>query len=92
MAAFMKVFQNLGEMMTLGRSDIAITPSFIEGLTLEGPVGHAARKIAYLMRLPTDEHRLKVGISWFTKSVVESLSSLQSIVSKVLSDSSVRSD
>lgn len=26
--------------MTLGRSDAAITPSFIEGLTLEGPVGH----------------------------------------------------
>lgn len=34
-------FQNLGEMMTLGMSDAAITPSFIEGLTLEGPVGHA---------------------------------------------------
>lgn len=33
-------FQNLGEMMTLGRYDAAISPSFIEGLTLEGPVGH----------------------------------------------------
>ncbi|XP_058731092.1 alternative NAD(P)H-ubiquinone oxidoreductase C1, chloroplastic/mitochondrial-like [Vicia villosa] len=85
-------FQNLGEMMTLGRSDAAITPSFIEGLTLEGPVGHTARKIAYLMRLPTDEHRLKVGISWFTKSAVESVSLLQSTLSKVLSDSSARSD
>lgn len=26
--------------MTLGRFDAAISPSFIEGLTLEGPVGH----------------------------------------------------
>ncbi|PIA47436.1 hypothetical protein AQUCO_01400238v1 [Aquilegia coerulea] len=34
-------FQNLGEMMTLGRNDAAITPSFIEGLTLDGPIGHA---------------------------------------------------
>lgn len=33
-------FQNLGEMMVLGRNDAAITPSFIEGITLEGPIGH----------------------------------------------------
>jgi hypothetical protein len=28
-------------MMTLGRNDAAITASFIDGLTLEGPLGHA---------------------------------------------------
>ncbi|KAG5014363.1 hypothetical protein JHK85_020499 [Glycine max] len=27
-------------MMTLGRNDAAISPSFIDGLTLEGSVGH----------------------------------------------------
>ncbi|KAJ8765277.1 hypothetical protein K2173_011974 [Erythroxylum novogranatense] len=75
-------FQNLGEMMTLGRNDAAISPSFIDGLTLEGPVGHAARKLAYLIRLPTDEHRVKVGISWLTKSVIDSVSSIQSNLSK----------
>ncbi|PIA47438.1 hypothetical protein AQUCO_01400238v1 [Aquilegia coerulea] len=80
-------FQNLGEMMTLGRNDAAITPSFIEGLTLDGPIGHAARKIAYLIRLPTDEHKVKVGISWFTKSAIESIASFQSTVTKVLSGS-----
>ncbi|KAF0908719.1 hypothetical protein E2562_028155 [Oryza meyeriana var. granulata] len=73
-------FQNLGEMMTLGRSDAAITASFTEGLTLEGPLGHAARKIVYCLRMPTDEHRVKVGISWFTKSAVDSLASLQNAV------------
>ncbi|XP_058200982.1 alternative NAD(P)H-ubiquinone oxidoreductase C1, chloroplastic/mitochondrial [Rhododendron vialii] len=78
-------FQNLGEMMTLGRSDAAVTPSFLEGLTLEGPVGHTARKIAYLARLPTDEHRLKVGISWLMKSAVDSVASLQSTLAEVLS-------
>ncbi|XP_073226437.1 alternative NAD(P)H-ubiquinone oxidoreductase C1, chloroplastic/mitochondrial [Cicer arietinum] len=85
-------FQNLGEMMTLGRNDAAISPSFIEGLTLEGPVGHTARKIAYLIRLPTDEHRLKVGISWLTKSAIDSVSLLQSTLSKVLSGSIANSD
>ncbi|KAH1235455.1 Alternative NAD(P)H-ubiquinone oxidoreductase C1, chloroplastic/mitochondrial [Glycine max] len=75
-------FQNLGEMMTLGRNDAAISPSFIDGLTLEGSVGHTARKIAYLIRLPTDEHRLKVGISWLTKSAIDSVSSLQSTLYK----------
>ncbi|XP_059432072.1 alternative NAD(P)H-ubiquinone oxidoreductase C1, chloroplastic/mitochondrial isoform X3 [Corylus avellana] len=80
-------FQNLGEMMTLGRNDAAISPSFIEGLTLEGPIGHTARKIAYLIRLPTDQHRLKVGISWLTKSAIDSVASLQSTLTKVLSGS-----
>lgn len=80
-------FQNLGEMMTLGRYDAAISPSFIEGLTLEGPIGHAGRKLAYLMRLPTDEHRVKVGISWLAKSTIDSIALFQSNLTKVLSGS-----
>ncbi|CAM8904932.1 unnamed protein product [Rhodiola kirilowii] len=80
-------FQNLGEMMTLGRNDAAITPSFIDGLTLEGPIGHTARKIAYLIRLPTDEHRVKVGLSWLSKSAIDSLATIQTNVAKVLSGS-----
>ncbi|KAK5774278.1 NADH dehydrogenase C1, chloroplastic/mitochondrial -like protein [Gossypium arboreum] len=78
-------FQNLGEMMTLGRNDAAISPSFADGLTLEGPIGHAARKLAYLIRLPTEEHRFKVGLSWFAKSAVDSVALLQSTLTKVLS-------
>lgn len=80
-------FQNLGEMMVLGRNDAAITPSFIEGITLEGPIGHTARKLAYLIRLPTDEHRVKVGISWLAKSAVDSIATVQSNITKVLSGS-----
>jgi len=30
-------------MMTLGRNDAVISPSFIDGLTLEGPVGHTGK-------------------------------------------------
>ncbi|CAM0913819.1 unnamed protein product [Alopecurus aequalis] len=73
-------FQNLGEMMTLGRNDAAITASFIEGLTLEGPIGHAARKLVYCLRMPTDEQRVKVGVSWLAKGAVDSLASLQNAV------------
>ncbi|KAG2605522.1 hypothetical protein PVAP13_4NG089600 [Panicum virgatum] len=73
-------FQNLGEMMTLGRNDAAITASFIEGLTLEGPLGHAARKLVYCLRMPTDEHRVKVGVSWLTKTAIDSLASVQNAV------------
>lgn len=36
-------FQNLGEMMTLGRNDAAVSPNFIDGLTLDGPIGHAGK-------------------------------------------------
>lgn len=78
-------FQNLGEMMSLGRYDAAVTPSFIDGLTLEGPIGHAARKLAYLIRMPTDEHRIKVGLSWFTKTAIDSAASLQTALTKVFS-------
>ncbi|KAK8455066.1 hypothetical protein SEVIR_4G077400v4 [Setaria viridis] len=67
-------------MMTLGRNDAAITASFIDGLTLEGPLGHAARKLVYCLRMPTDEHRVKVGISWFTKTAIDSLASVQNAV------------
>uniref|UniRef100_A0A7N0ZS83 demethylphylloquinone reductase n=1 Tax=Kalanchoe fedtschenkoi TaxID=63787 RepID=A0A7N0ZS83_KALFE len=80
-------FQNLGEMMTLGRNDAAITPSFIDGLTLEGPIGHTARKIAYLIRLPTDEHRVKVGLSWLAKSAIDSVATFQTSIAKALSGS-----
>lgn len=41
-------FQNLGEMMTLGRNDAAISPSFVEGLTLEGPIGHTGKLTLYI--------------------------------------------
>ncbi|XP_031108221.1 alternative NAD(P)H-ubiquinone oxidoreductase C1, chloroplastic/mitochondrial [Ipomoea triloba] len=78
-------FQNLGEMMTLGKYDAAVSPSFVDGVTLDGVVGHTARKIAYLIRLPTNEHRVKVGVSWLAKSTVDSVASLQNMLSKVLS-------
>ena len=58
------------------------------GSTLTGLISvDAARKLAYFIRLPTDEHRLKVGISWLTKSAIDSVAAVQSSVIKVLSGS-----
>ncbi|KAL8251308.1 hypothetical protein R6Q59_035001 [Mikania micrantha] len=74
-------------MMVLGRNDAGITPSFIEGVTLEGPIGHAARTLAYLIRLPIDEHRVKVGMSWLAKSAIDCIATVQNNITKVVSDS-----
>lgn len=102
--------------MTLGRNDGAVTVSFVDGVTLEGTIGHtgilqeckilvlwyiyknvksiivglqchAARKLAYLYRLPTNEHRLKVGLSWFAKSAVDAIASVQDSLTKLVSSS-----
>ncbi|CAG9461901.1 unnamed protein product [Pedinophyceae sp. YPF-701] len=38
-------------------------------VTIEGPLGAIARRAAYWLRQPTDEHRLKVGASWLRAGV-----------------------
>jgi hypothetical protein len=35
-------------MMVLGKSDAAVTPSFIEGFTLDGPIGHAGNSFVLI--------------------------------------------
>lgn len=54
-------FQNLGEMMTLGRNDAALSPSFIEGLTLEGPIGHTGNVFFFFRFLEESNHRHRVN-------------------------------
>ena len=71
--------------MSLGRYDAAVTPSFVEGLTLEGPIGHAGtkRKNAYLLNF----HKLLSLPLWkFTNvylSFVSSISKETSIPDQV---------
>lgn len=77
-------FQNLGEMMTLGKNDAVCAPTFVEGLILDGLVGNTARKLAYLYRMPTDEQRVKVGLSWLAKSSIDSIAALQSAITQAL--------
>jgi demethylphylloquinone reductase len=64
-------YTNFGEMMTLG-SDNAVLSGL--GIQLEGPLAYLARRLAYLYRLPTLEHQLKVGFNWLTQPLVKLLS------------------
>lgn len=61
-------YQNLGEMMTLGKDNATLAGL---GITLEGNLAHVVRRLAYLSRMPTREHQLKVGVSWIAKPLLD---------------------
>lgn len=65
-------YQALGEMMTLGTDSATLTGL---GLKLDGQLAHIARRLAYLYRMPTFEHQLKVGFNWISKPIQELLKS-----------------
>ncbi|MEN9224973.1 MAG: NAD(P)/FAD-dependent oxidoreductase [Thermostichus sp. HHBFW_bins_43] len=64
-------YWSLGEMLSLGVDTAVI--SALGGLTLTGPLGYLARRAAYLVRLPTLEHQLKVGWNWIRRPLWEGL-------------------
>lgn len=66
-------YQHLGEMMTLGSDDATLAGL---GLQLNGVSAHLARRMIYLMRMPTFEHQVKVGLNWITKPATDFLKSL----------------
>ena len=63
-------YQGLGEMMTLGIDNATLTGL---GIELDGPAAHLMRRLAYLYRLPTLEHQVKVGLNWIVKPFREIL-------------------
>ncbi len=66
-------YQHLGEMMTLGSDDATLAGL---GLQLNGVSAHVARRMIYLMRMPTFAHQVKVGLNWITKPATDFLKSL----------------
>ncbi|MGB7443268.1 MAG: NAD(P)/FAD-dependent oxidoreductase [Coleofasciculaceae cyanobacterium] len=64
-------YQHLGEMMTLGTNNATLTGL---GMKLDGSFAHLARRIAYLYRMPTLDHQVKVGFNWIARPVLELLS------------------
>lgn len=64
-------YQQLGEMMALGIDNATLTGL---GIKLDGPLAYVARRLAYLYRLPTLEHQLKVGFNWLVRPIIETLS------------------
>ncbi len=63
-------YQPLGEMMTLGIDNATLTGL---GIKLDGQLAHIARRLAYLYRMPTFDHQLKVGFNWISKPIQELL-------------------
>ncbi len=64
-------YWSLGEMLSLGVDTAVI--SALGGLTLTGPLGYLVRRAAYLVRLPTLEHQLKVGWNWISRPLWQGL-------------------
>ena len=56
-------YQHIGDMMVLGKTDAAVALP-VGDATLDGPIAAALRRVAYLYRMPTDEHRAKLAMSW----------------------------
>ncbi len=57
-------YQPLGESLSLGTSDATLSAF---GLKLEGNLAYVARRLAYLYRMPTFDHQLRVGLNWITR-------------------------
>ncbi|MEH2377933.1 MAG: NAD(P)/FAD-dependent oxidoreductase [Nostoc sp.] len=64
-------YQQVGEMMALGIDNATLTGL---GIKLDGRLAYVARRIAYLYRLPTLDHQLKVGFNWLVRPIIETLS------------------
>ncbi|WP_017651979.1 NAD(P)/FAD-dependent oxidoreductase [Fortiea contorta] len=64
-------YQKLGEMLALGIDNATLTGL---GIKLEGPLAYIGRRLAYLYRMPTLDHQLKVGFNWLVRPIIETLS------------------
>jgi NADH:ubiquinone reductase (non-electrogenic) len=64
-------YQQLGEMMTLGIDNATFTGL---GVKLDGSLANLTRRLAYLYRLPTLDHQLKVGFNWLSRPFINFLS------------------
>lgn len=61
-------YTHLGEMMVLGSANASVTTT--PGVELDGRLAWATRRLAYLARMPTDNHRAKVAASWAAHPVL----------------------
>lgn len=57
--------------MALGIDNATLTGL---GVKLNGPLAYVARRVAYLYRMPTLSHQLKVGFNWLARPIIQTLS------------------
>ncbi len=60
-------YSHLGEMLTLGTDAAAFSGL---GLKLDGSLAYTLRRLAYLYRMPTLNHQLKVGLNWVLRPLL----------------------
>ena len=63
-------YQKLGEMMTLGINNATLTGL---GIELDGELATIFRRLAYLYRMPTLEHQIKIGLNWMVQPIIDML-------------------
>ena len=74
-------YQHLGEMMALGVDNATLTGF---GLKLDGPFAYVARRIAYLYRMPTLEHQIRVGLNWIAQPLRDAIGAIDLVVASAL--------
>eukprot|EP01025_Chloroclados_australasicus_P060222 TRINITY_DN770_c0_g3_i1.p1 TRINITY_DN770_c0_g3~~TRINITY_DN770_c0_g3_i1.p1 ORF type:complete len:533 (-),score=56.93 TRINITY_DN770_c0_g3_i1:358-1956(-) len=58
------------------------------GLSIDGPMGGLIRRAAYLYRQPTDEHRVRVGMSWLQQGLKDAQDIAREFTSRLQSTQS----
>ncbi|GAB4822180.1 hypothetical protein N2152v2_009226 [Parachlorella kessleri] len=72
----------LGEL--LRAAGVRITPTGLnDGVTVEGPLAAALRRVAYLYRQPTDEQRVRVAASWAQQAAKQAAGLAQQVLTGV---------
>lgn len=66
-------YRHLGEMLTLGTHRATLTGL---GIELEGELAYVARRLAYLYRMPTLSHQVRVGLNWMAQPLRDLLSTI----------------
>lgn len=67
-------YQHLGEMIALGIDSATLTAA---GVKLEGTPAYLARRLAYLYRMPTLEHQVRVGLNWATRPLQKAIAAIE---------------
>ncbi|MBC8121794.1 MAG: NAD(P)/FAD-dependent oxidoreductase [Gemmatimonadaceae bacterium] len=61
-------YYSLGMLLSLG---VDSGVASLAGMQVEGPLAYLIRRIAYLLRMPTSAHRLRVGLNWAATPVLD---------------------
>lgn len=65
-------YTHLGEMMVLGAKDASVSSSV--GLDVSGTSAWTVRRAAYMARMPSERHRLRVAASWAADPLLREIS------------------